>query len=130
MNSNSILNYIDKAEYLKALYPDGLAFEGSLSEITFHRDGPSITLSFHLSELPGQKPRQWKDPFNRVLVVLQFFDLQQISLRQWGTLNQIKLHFEKVDDLNVISIEGNECELDFKAKWIIFKSISPYLSES
>ncbi len=123
------LDNIDNAFFLNNLYPDGIDLKGDISEVTFSNEGPSIIISLHIRQMPTVKPKKWQPEANRVLIILEFIEVEEFSFMKWGRTNNVSVNYEEQEGLHFISIKGHDCNLNFRSKWINLKSTSSYLSE-
>ncbi|MEZ5944332.1 MAG: Imm50 family immunity protein [Planctomycetaceae bacterium] len=70
-----------------------------LHEVRQHEDGPRVSLRFDLNDFPDKPPQKWlTSKFNRVQLTLMLIDVQDFTMKGWGTNN--------IGDIEIVAAGG------------------------
>lgn len=99
-----------------------------LHGVTFHRDGPKITLKIDLNDYPSSPPKKWLlNKYNAVQIHLEFLDIQSCILKNWiKTSYRLKLNIKMEGDIVSLSAASDEFEIEIKSKFLYVSDITAY----
>jgi hypothetical protein len=118
---------LDNSEFLQHLYPNGVDLTGEISAILFSWDGPSVQVTIHLDTFPEMPPKKWDSNYNKVSLDIQFIDISDIKMTQFGRFNRATIECSGVKGSYHLIIKGDDCDFQFQAKWLNLKSVNPYM---
>lgn len=101
-----------------------------LSEISIHHDGPRLSLSLSTNQLPTRVPSRWqRQPYNRLSIRLDFYEIDDLSISGWGTNNLLSLSINPDSQNSCILINGlySNVKLSTKCKFFRIAQVEPYL---
>ncbi|HKX27143.1 MAG TPA: Imm50 family immunity protein [Blastocatellia bacterium] len=89
----------DNPKAITELYETVPALERlDLHELLLHRDGPRLTLKANLYPFPEIPPDRWvRNGFNRVIIQLDFWGVQSVSISGWSTEIVIDIEIERIN---------------------------------
>ncbi|SDX06338.1 Imm50 family immunity protein [Paenibacillus sp. CF384] len=111
--------------FIKMLYKDVPPLKNlRIEEIKISREGDRITIGFDLPVFADNPPKKWiEGGYTTVFVELDFFDIQEITLRSSNNTYRGNIDIEK-DDLGFININiSGTVEATIKAGSGLFQSV-------
>ncbi|MED1092691.1 Imm50 family immunity protein [Bacillus paramycoides] len=91
-------------------------------------EGKKISINFNIPKFADNPPKKWKDlNYNTVFVQLDFFDIQELTLKSSNGKyrGDINIELDKDGKFN-INISGSVC-MNLKADYGIIQSVSGYI---
>ncbi|HDR6300720.1 MULTISPECIES: Imm50 family immunity protein [Bacillus] len=91
-------------------------------------EGKKISVNFNIPKFADNPPKKWKDlNYNTVFVQLDFFDIQELTLKSSNNKyrGDINIELDKDGKFN-INILGSVC-MNLKADYGIIQSVSGYI---
>ncbi|EEM18355.1 hypothetical protein COM13_11815 [Bacillus pseudomycoides] len=91
-------------------------------------EGKKISINFNMPKFADNPPKKWKDlNYNTVFVQLDFFDIQELTLKSSNDKyrGDINIELDKDGNFN-INISGSVC-MNLKADYGIIQSVSGYI---
>lgn len=91
-------------------------------------EGKKISINFNIPKFADKPPKKWKDlNYNTVFVQLDFFDIQELTLKSSNDKyrGDINIELDKDGKFN-INISGSVC-MNLKADYGIIQSVSGYI---
>ncbi|MBD5798655.1 hypothetical protein BHU24_23950 [Bacillus pseudomycoides] len=91
-------------------------------------EGKKISINFNMPKFADNPPKKWKDlNYNTVFVQLDFFDVQELTLKSSNDKyrGDINIELDKDGNFN-INISGSVC-MNIKADYGIIQSVSGYI---
>lgn len=66
-----------------------------LMELKINEDGPILIARIELNDFPGNPPDKWEAECNKVQIMLEFIEINQLCISGWDTDNIVDINFEK-----------------------------------
>lgn len=124
------IDIIRESHFLKNLYPQGLDLDKVVVDsIHLSYDGPTLKLYVQSEKLPDHPPKKWPSQYNRVKIELELFETLVVEVKRWGKQNLCDVNIVESNGVLKMDVKGEDCSIEVQAKWVYFKSISPFLTE-
>ncbi|ENQ3105773.1 hypothetical protein ACEOWJ_001760 [Bacillus cereus] len=91
-------------------------------------EGKKVSINFNMPKFADNPPKKWEQlNYNTVFVQLDFFDIQELTLKSSNDKYRGDIHIElDKDEKFNINISGSVC-MNFKADYGIIQSVSGYI---
>lgn len=125
--------YLVDSKHIESIYhakiPD--LNEVDIHEVTFNRDGPTISITLNLNEYPINPPQKWVvQKFNTVQIKIALIDIEEVELSGWINTTYIaRVDINKIDEKITLNLTSGDLKLSIKARFIDVYSISAYIKK-
>lgn len=100
-----------------------------LSKLLFEAEGPTITITMQVSEVPDRAPAKWlRREYNAVAIELQALAVNRVELKGWSVDNVARISLTKAPDSTIrVSATGSATDFEFNCGWLRVNGVTPYL---
>lgn len=128
----NIIDIVNKNEFLKRIYPDGL-IDIKLGRLSLFIDN-KVEFAIHTNQKPAFSPDKWGVwGINYTTIVLLFSGhfLRNIQIQNWQNNKLDNCNFDLSEEENFFSMHvfGNDWDILLELENIIFQSSSVYIDE-
>ena len=100
---------------------------GTIRNLEFKEDGPTIHIGFRLTSFPSRPPERWlRMSANAAILELKFFVVTNVSLQGWDTENPVSVDIRRCTSGNQVVIAGPTVKLSLTCGWIYVVKLEGY----
>jgi hypothetical protein len=123
-----IIEIIERNQFLKTLFPDGLTTKIVLGKLELRVDD-RITLNIHTQQKPAKENHKWgvwgKD-YNTIVIQIDGFYLKKIEVNNWQNAKPCLSEVTNAEDIKKIIFKGDNWLVNIEVGSLIFQNCSTY----
>lgn len=124
----NIIEIIERNQFLKTLFPDGLTTKIVLGKLELRMDD-RITLNIYTQQKPAKENHKWgvwgKD-YNTIVIQIDGFYLKNIEVNNWQNAKPCMPETTIVEDIKKIIFKGDDWFVNIEVTSLIFQSCNTY----
>jgi hypothetical protein len=119
--------HAENPRYVTSLFPSLPYLQEILVfSVELDREGPRLRLRFNVEEFPDNPPAKWAPEFNQAQLTADFFDVDNLCIKDWGCDNKSRITATVAEGRRLILVQGEECLIRFSCHTFRIVSISGY----
>ena len=126
------INCLRNGQAIENLYSEIPSLKNvRLMEMSWHQDGPRVTMRIDLNQFPDRPPRKWlAGGFNRAQVTLVFTGIANLNVRGWNVDNVVDITIEAQSGGVSLAAIGHETVIEADCLFGAVEKVGGYCDTS